>query len=216
MTITELPPQLELTNDPNRSPGLHCSNIIRAAGIRSGVIRPFGDEDASGKIPDDTNREFDDTAKLRMLVGCAFEAEMLRRLPHLFGHPGECYVDGVSMSPDALAWESTPVPVVTRGLKHARRNSDPWEGRWVVHEFKATWKSSRVTPQDLWAYLVQVKSYCRGVGTTAAVLHVLHLCGDYSRPIVPVYHIWNIEFTQQEIDENWEMLTGYARSQGKL
>lgn len=203
-----------MPNDNSRSKGLHVSNIIRASGIRAGVVRPFGNED--GTIPDDNHRDFDDVAMLRMMVGCAWEAEVLKRSPHLFGHPGECSVDGVAMSPDAVSWESTGVPVVTRGLKYTRRHSDPWEGKWRVHEIKATWKSSRVSPEDLWAYLTQVKAYCKGMGTTSACLHVLFICGNYMRPIVPEYRIWNIEFTQQEVDEGWEMLTGYARSQGKL
>ena len=83
--------------------------------------------------------------------------------------------------------------------------------RHIVHEVKATYKSTR-TVGDLssqWMWLAQIKAYCKGLDTRHARLHVLFLCGDYTYPIKPVLKVWDIEFTQEEIDANWELLRDY-------
>lgn len=207
MEIVEQQVDIDVPSDPNRSGGLHASNIIRAAGIKGGIIKPFGDEDSSGAIPDDSPglKMFDDDAKLRMMLGVAWEAELLRRLPHLMGHPGEYHVDGIAMSPDAVSWE----PVVTTG-------KDEWAGRFRVHEIKATYTSARKDPTEMWAYLTQLKMYCRAVGTTAGALHVCFLAGDYGRPLRPMYKCWHIEFTPLELEETWSQIVGHAKAEGRL
>lgn len=86
----------------------------------------------------------------------------------------------------------------------------------VVHEIKATYKSTK-TVGDLstqWMWLAQIKNYCRAKGTKHAMLHVLFICGDYSRPIKPMLKCWKIEFTQEELDANWELMTEYKEAYG--
>ena len=221
MIVTEVRVQIEVQRDPNRSGGLHASQIIRAAGIRGGVIKSWGDED--GSIPDDDGpglRLFDDDAALRIMMGLAWEAEVFKRNPQMIAHPGEYHLDGISMSPDALVWDTGtvaepepeaeipdgPLPVVTTG----------WDGRWRVVEIKLTYKSARRAVEEFWAYLTQMKMYCRAVGTTAAELHVCFVCGDYGRPIRPMYKCWRIEFTELEIEECWEQMLAHAKSEGRL
>lgn len=100
----------------------------------------------------------------------------------------------------------------------------------VVEEYKATWRSMRklgstgwsdmqdLSDQDLatvrdgleaefWEWLVRIKGYCRAVGTRKARLVVLFVNGDYSwRPgHGPQIRQFDLEFTEQEIQENWVM-----------
>jgi hypothetical protein len=58
-------------------------------------------------------------------------------------------------------------------------------------------------------WMTQILAYCKGVGTRFGVLHVLYLCGDYSFPIKPTREVWEIEFTQQEVDQTWDLLRDY-------
>lgn len=110
-------------------------------------------------------------------------------------HPGEMEVDGIYMSPDG---ESIATVFMDKAIS-------------VIHECKATYKSTK-TVGDLtkqWMWLAQIMAYCKGANTTTAMLHVLFLCGDYKFPITPQLRCWKIEFTQDEIDTNWELLRNY-------
>lgn len=109
--------------------------------------------------------------------------------------PGEWKVDGITGSPDYI--ETT---------------------RWRVVETKCTWKSVRKFNQlekYFWVWLVQLKGYCRMVGTQEAILHAFFMNGDY-KGSGPVIKSMEFTWTQQEITENWEMLKGHARKKGWL
>lgn len=84
--------------------------------------------------------------------------------------------------------------------------------RWKVHEYKATWMSSRheITDQRFWHWFAQLKSYCKVADTRAAELYALFVNGDYSRwdEGGPVMRRWEVEFTETEIEENWTMVKG--------
>ena len=100
---------------------------------------------------------------------------------------GEIECDGIVGSPDGIG----PDPLDTYPL--------------VSVEDKCTWKSSRNLPDTNWYYMTQFKSYCHMLGVTVTFLRILYLMGDYkgSGPQAIPYHI---EFTSQELDENWAMI----------
>lgn len=109
--------------------------------------------------------------------------------------PGEWEADGITGSPDYI-------------------NIDKW---WVI-ECKATWRSSRKLDQIekyFWVWLVQIKGYCRLVGSQDAVLYVFFVNGDYkgSGPVVRVIHF---HFSQHELQENWRMVVNWAKKKGWL
>jgi hypothetical protein len=91
--------------------------------------------------------------------------------------PGEVELDGVIGSPDGVMWDDN--------------------GGLVVEEYKCTTFSSNKSPTDVWKWMMQVKGYCKMLGKLKCVFRILHL--DF----VPVYKVWEIEFTQGEVDENW-------------
>ena len=136
----------------------------------------------------------------KVLTGLAFE----RVLEQGFGavasdsfRPDPIQADGIWCSPDHL------------GMDPVR-----------VKEFKLTWySSSKSCPDDevYWPWLVQIKGYCHAVGTLLGELWVFHVNGDYKPPRPPERPlVLSLEFTDLELRENWDMLTGHAREQGWL
>lgn len=101
--------------------------------------------------------------------------------------PPQIQEDGIWMSPDGIG-------------------PDP-EGKvpLVVEEYKATWKSTRRSPAEDFSYMVQVKSYCRALDTHVAIMRIFYIMGDY-KGSGPIYRVARLEFTRQELDQNWAMV----------
>jgi len=203
MTVKEI--SIPLTLPPPkvaRSKGVHLSAIIRCIAIEMGILKPEWIEESSLA---DSRTITDPTAVLRILIGLAWDQLYIPEiLSHegVLDHPDEMCLDDVYMSPDgeSISVIITPTTAVGDRTRHI-----------VIHEVKATYKSTK-TVGDLtsqWMWLAQIKGYCKGAKTTFAVLHVLFLCGDYSYPITPVNKVWELEFTQKEIDENWDLMRDY-------
>lgn len=77
----------------------------------------------------------------------------------------------------------------------------------VVEEYKATWISATnsITSGKFWHWHVQVKAYCKVVGTRRARIYVLFVDGDY-HPKRRIPRAWEIEYSRLEIEENWGMV----------
>ena len=181
-----------------RTRGTHASGLIRSIAAHMGVLKAEWVDD-----PDDIGdvREINDpTAILRICIGLAWEDFYIRHILLKEGvvkHPGEMTVDGIHMTPDGES-----VDVIITPKRHSVL---------TIHEVKATYKSIKTVGDftNQWMWLAQGKAYCKGAKTRYCKFHVLHLCGDYKMPIKPVAQCWNIEFTQQEVDENWDLLREY-------
>ncbi len=178
-----------------RSPGLHVSQIVKSI-CQELYPRRFG---KAG--------EEEDFSWERMEMGFAWEEVLSQGLITRFNrvrsdiimHPGEVEVDvdgtTIYMSPDGINLEEES-----------------------VEEYKCTWASSftRKIDDDFFAHWIwQTKAYCYGVGMEATIFRVLFINGDY-RGSGPVVKTWRVEFTELEIEENWEMLCNAARSKGWL
>ena len=198
MTVTEIDAPLFLPeSDEPRSPGVHLSSIIRRIAIQEGILTT--DEEESMGLLSDHREITDPVAILRISIGLAWEQYYIPRIlgPALdvVDHPGEMLVDGIYMTPDG---ESVGiVHVEKRGKK--RHDS-------IVHEIKATYKTARKDIRKQWMWIAQMRSYCRAKGTCHAMLHVLFICGDYSRPIKPMLRTFVFEFTQEELDSTWDLM----------
>lgn len=208
---TELVP-LTLDLPPNRaprSPGTHVSAIIRAIAGEQGILKPeyvedFSLYDVGDKVWWDS---LPNVAKLRMAIGMAWEPWYIASLGDVIPQPGEMCVNGMYMTHDG---ESMDVIITDRGVTPCL----------ALHEVKTTSKSTK-TVGDLstqWLWLAQTKAYCKGLNTLVAYLHVLFLCGDYSWPMRPrlgpkpdEFTCWRIEYTQAEIDDNWDVMTEYVK-----
>src|SRR3990167_7412065 len=194
MIVKEFPINLTLP-EPRvpRAPGTHVSGIIRAIAGEMGILN-LGPEEISLT---DRRAITDQDAVLRMSIGLAWEEWYIFNVLSHFGvldHPDSTCVDGIHMSLDGEALSVTVTDTKSKYLP-------------VVHEVKCTYKSIKKVENldSQWMWLAQIKAYCKGKRTTLAMLHVLFLCHNYK----PVLRIWELEFTQQEVDENWALLKEY-------
>lgn len=196
LVSVSLPPQ----SGHGRSEGLHLSKIIRAIAVESKILDAAYAEDLSLVEVSGRQEEWwanlPESTRLKMSMGLAWEDWYVPQLQTVAYHPGEMEVEGVYMTHDG---ESLDVV---------------WsQGDHCLHEVKLTYKSTK-TVGDLetqWMWVSQCKGYCKGLNTLVAYLHVLFVCGNYKFPINPQLKVWRIEFTQEEIDDNWELMTDYVR-----
>lgn len=195
MTATEIPVSLHLPKPlAPRSEGIHVSAIIRCIATEQGILKPEWAEDLSLS---DVREITDPVAVLRINIGLAWEAHYIPLVGSIVDHPGEMVLDGIYMTHDG---ESVDVVL-----------HQPGKVVLFCDEVKATYKSTRTVGNlsSQWMWMAQCKAYCKGLGTRFARMHVLFLCGDYSYPITPLLKVWQIEFTQEEIDMNWDLLRDY-------
>ena len=175
-----------------RSPGVHASGLIRAIALEVGFLDKKWADDLS--LLD--AREITDPASiLRMRIGLAWEEHLIPTLHDVIDHPGEILLQGVYMTHDGESCDR--VLLGSKGFE------------LIVHEVKATYKSAKKDLKGEWLWLTQLKAYCKGLGTRFARIYILYICGDYSYPIVPLYKVYEIEFTQDEIDQSWSTLVDY-------
>lgn len=201
MIVQEQPAPLFLP--PSRTPrgqGVHLSSIIRCIATEAGILKP---DIAEEVFLVDVREIKDPVAILRMSIGLAWEEWYIPTILSSEGvidHPGEVHIDGIYMNPDG---ESLSV-IITSGQKVHKP---------VLHEIKATYKSTRtvgeMSGKSEWLWRTQLQAYCKALNTTEAHLHVLFLCGDYSYPIRPLLKRFKIEFTKEELDMTWKLLTDY-------
>lgn len=116
--------------------------------------------------------------------------------------PGEIICDGISCSPDGIGYDedicNTDKELIVSGT-----------GQPCVEEYKATWKSTKTSPTDVWYYMTQVKSYAYVLGLNIVVMRIIYLMGDW-KGSGPQYRVCRIVFEDDEIENNWKMITKYA------
>lgn len=101
--------------------------------------------------------------------------------------------DGIYMNPDGLGY-------------------DPLDGKSpVIEEYKCTWKSMKNPPTHNPRWLMQVKGYCKPFHIRIVVMYVLYINGDY-RGSGPRGWKYRIEFTHEEIEENWKVILDHKEA----
>lgn len=204
MKVNIIPGTLELPRDYVRSEGVHLSGIIRCIAMETGILTQEQAEELSLV---DVRHIMDPVALLRISMGLAWEEFYIGKVLSLEGvtkHPGEMLVDGVYMTPDGESLDVIITQRTSRGVTKSKGKR--------IHEIKCTYKSTNTvgeTEEDLhkqWLWMSQLKGYCRAAKTLYAKLHVLFVCGDYKFPISPQLKVYEIEFSEQELEENWQLM----------
>ena len=164
-----------------RTSGVHLSGVIRYLAQEMGLIT----QDDRQESPD--GNEFPLDARLKMAVGLAWEDWVSTQFPDVMYHPGEIEQDGILMTPDGLA---------------------PDERLW---EFKVTWKSAYKLHNDgydhksFWMWRAQNMGYLYALGWRKVRQCILYVNGDY-RGTCPILVEMDVEYTQEEIDQNWALM----------
>ncbi len=96
-------------------------------------------------------------------------------------------VDGIKMTPDFFNTSFAGYPVALAEMKSTRKGSRDFSPKKSPH------------------YLTQMMGYCKALGVTKCDLIMYFIHGDYTqRPPTPTIDCWTVEFTEEEISENWE------------
>jgi hypothetical protein len=149
----------------------------------TGIIRAMekGIQETSGK-------ELSDETRMQFEKGWLWEVALSRAFGEKCAHRiGEIELDGIVGSPDGIRYD------------------DPAELIPIVEEYKCTAYSPNKPITDHWRWMMQAKAYCKMVGATKCVFRVLHLS------FVPMYRVWELVFSQRELDENWEAILNQAK-----
>jgi len=137
-------------------------------------------------IQETSGKELSDATRMQFEKGWLWEATLSMAFGEKAAYrPGEIELDGIVGSPDGMSIDD--------------------RGECFVEEYKCTAYSSDKPITEHWRWMAQVKAYCKMVGATKCVFRVLHLS------FVPVYKVWELVFSQRELDENWEALVNQAK-----
>lgn len=180
MRIRQTPARVE-----GRSEGVHVTDILKY--LHFGSLPPASsNKDKEAKRQEWADIEDPEVMPLKMVLGMAFEEWVVGLYPDLVWQPEEEAKDGIAGSPDGYSY---------------------LQGRWVIEEFKLTWKSSRtreILKENLWMW--QIQSYLALTGGQYARMHVCWINGDYNHPYTPRYFRYLIEFEKEELERHWGMM----------
>lgn len=93
-----------------------------------------------------------------------------------------------------------------------------FNGEFRVGEIKATWMSPTDAPYDpkFDKWHTQIKFYCYMLKTRFARLYAFFVNGTWKPQPMPVLQIWDIEYSQDEIDFEYGMMIRHAVSKGMI
>lgn len=185
MTITELP---EITVN-ELAQQIYATTGPRSPGLHlSNII----DDIEQLLYPKEYDRKKNINNSWFACIGFIWEQVLSLAFSWLLGQrPQEVIKDDIACSPD--------------GINHELE---------LVDEYKCTWRSSKTKPQDIWRWMIQIKAYCYVSGYNLARFHVLYVMGDYKFS-GPQCLLFLIEFSREELENNWNMLVEHAKTMPK-
>jgi hypothetical protein len=207
MIATPIPHNLELmVSGPRTHDKLHMSDIYGALYKRLDKDR-YGDGPMN-QVCVELGLAWETALEAALKVRPTFDGEQIER-------PGELLTaEGIAFNPDLLIVTTDP----------PKSLEDGWTGTVRVGEIKLKWMSSKDAPRVETSSFpskydkdfTQMKAYCYHVGTRFARYYVFYVNGQYKPPFPHEPYVWDIEFTQEELEDEWRMLLNFARSEGML
>lgn len=184
---------------PERSEGLHASRIIRDLQEGLGI--------AKGGDNGITQDQLEEFGTIGFLWERVLEITLARMVcddnPGRYQRIGELHLGGIFLTPDYCDLDFYGDGSNVLGLE----------------EWKCSWSSYRKgddLEKHFWHWLVQIKAYCWALETRVARLRAVFIAGDWKGDITPKCRIWEFEFTERELADNWSMLVNHAKAKGWL
>lgn len=177
-----------------RTPGNHVSEIINRLAVKMGLWEESGP-----------------ASQIQYEMGNAVEDLVAKSLADRFARDNpDRYVHGLEMEKDGLYGTLDLLDCVD----------------FAVEDVKMTKKSIRhaIESEKYWHNWVQVMCYCHMIGSTIGRLHVVYVNGNYKYPgekgFDPLfsgwqYRVWEERFTEKQLTDNWRMILGHRRINGK-
>ncbi len=121
---------------------------------------------------------------------------------------GEIELDGIVGSPDGVC----PDPGFTDedGVVMIEPSDE-----LILEEYKYIWASAKNPPHKVWKYIVQTKAYCKMLEFNKVLMRICY-CFGYWNGKGPRYREGYFTFTQQELDDNWNMIVNHAKEKGMI
>ena len=151
--------------------------------------------------PDWDKEDVRDHRNLQFEKGYLWEGALSRAFGEKAAiRPCEVELDGVVGSPDGIVYDKNFGANHYLSAQHIE----------AVEEYKCTALSAESTPASNWKWLMQVKGYCKMLGVRTCVFRVLHHVAIMHDP-ANAYAPWELVFTQDELDENWQAILNHKR-----
>jgi len=178
-----------------RAEGYHLTSLIKASKLIAKGL-PVDPEDFYYRQPESGGRgegDWDEMTLGMMNMGRVWEEASrgpfqarVKKLGMWTDAPTQDERDGVVVNVDGLIYHPGP-PVALVAIEEAKfRFARPHD------------------PRDNLDWMGQVKGYCKVFGVNAVWMPI---CFIQTRPPLVESHIYMVNFTQREVDENWHMIT---------
>lgn len=116
---------------------------------------------------------------------------------------GELKQDGIIITPDALdldRHENIEAKVTWRGMPEDVRDMTE-----QLHD-----------PDRFSYWRMQMLAQCKGLNTLDQQLWTFFANGNYKDKRVPTLRRWQIKWTREEVERNWEMIYKFAKKRGMV
>lgn len=193
-----------------RSPGLHMSDIYNSLYKKLDPKR-YDKRDINGDaIPFDLKK---------LELGLRFEEwlEKVLAVSLLGERPGEFRTNHSPLCPSRKVEMPSGIvcPHCLAGTYYSPDYLFYEEVESILGEFKLTWYSSKGAPTGVDKfdkYFTQIKAYLYHLKMLRARLFIFFVNGQYPKggPPSPQFRVWEMEFTQKELDKEWAMLLAHA------
>ena len=177
-----------LSQAPERLPGYHLTDLIRASKFisRNKAVPPREEPDEMVLGLMNMGRFWEEASR------SAFKARVEQVGLNSSG-PHQLSCDGVICNVDGLVWSDVPSPIpYINNLRPV-----------AVQESKFRFAQPS-DPRDNIDWMAQCKGYCYIFGVRSVWMPIANLT---TRPPSACSQIYMLEFTEQEIRENWQMIT---------
>lgn len=204
MKITPVPHNLDLgVSGPRSNNRLHMSDLYNRMYEKLGKEQEALPE-GSQKVLYELGLTWETVLEKGLKRRPTFDGERIERPGELLTEPVGPRGIRIAYNPDLLIW----MP----------------DGRVRVGEIKLKWQSSKDWPKEEATHfprkvdkdVTQMKAYGYHLGTSLARYYVFFVNGDWKPPLPHAPLVYDVDFEQWEVEEEWQALYNFGIEEGML